>query len=74
MQARSCRLKRISGHRVIRRSQAKAFQQWLRFFSDLDHYKDLVELEQPSDNLNQNKFQSRYPINTEKEFNVFFGV
>lgn len=47
---------------------SQSFFNWLRFFFHLDRYKGSVELEQPSDNLNQNKFWSRYPINTAEEF------
>lgn len=51
----------------------KLFQQWPRFFFYLDCYKDLVELEQPSVNSNQDKLWPIYTINTAEEFKHSYG-
>lgn len=74
MSAQSCRLKLISGLRFTRRSQAKAFSTVAQILLPFSFYKDSMELEQLSGNLNQNKLWSRYPVNTAEDLKLFYWI
>lgn len=67
MSAQSSRLKLISGLRFTRGSQAKAFSTVAQILLPFSFYKDSMELEQLSGNLNQNKLWSRYPVNAAED-------